>query len=72
MMAQLQFVAMHAPSADFMIFELTPAVSSTGMDEIKENEDDPNVDKISENIVEEDSGPKPGFARRRVTRSVEK
>ena len=64
-------MAMYATTADFMILELTPAVSSTGIDEYKENEDDPNVDKISENIVEVECGPRPGFARRRVTRSVE-
>ena len=65
-------MAMYATTADFIILELAPAVSSTGMNEYKENEDDPNVDKISENIVEVESGPRPGFARRRVTRSVEK
>ena len=65
-------MAMYATSADYMILELTPAVSSTGMDDFKENEDSPNVDEISENIVEVECGPRPGFARGRVTRSVEK
>ena len=64
-------MAMYATTADFIILELTPAVSSTEMDEYKENENDPNVDKISENIVEVECGPRPGFARKRVTRSVE-
>ena len=63
---------MYATSADYTILELTPAVSSKGMDGFKENEDNSNVDEISENIVEVECGPRPGFARRRVTRSVEK
>ena len=65
-------MALYAPSADFMNLELMPAVSSKGMDGFKENEDNSNVDEISENIVEVECGPRPGFARGRVTRSVEK
>ena len=57
-------------AADFMILVII-AVSPMATEELKENEDDPNFDEISENIVEVERGPKPGFARGRVTRSYE-
>ena len=56
-------------AADFMSLVITIAVSPTASEEFKENEDDLNFDKISDNIVEVERGPRPGFARRRVTRS---
>ena len=59
-------------AADFRILVIMVAVTPTAAEEFKENEDDPNLNKISDNIVEVERGPKPGFARRRVTRSLEK
>ena len=59
-------------AADVMILVIMVAVTPTAAEEFKENEDDPNLNKISDNIVEVERGPKPGFARRRVTRSLEK
>ena len=59
-------------AADLMILVIMVAVTPTAAEEFKENEDDPNLNKISDNIVEVERGPKPGFARRRVTRSLEK
>ena len=55
-------------AADFMILVIS-AVSPTATEEFKENEDDLNFDKISDSIVEVERGPRPGFARERVTRS---
>ena len=54
-----------------MSLVITIAVSPTAPKEFKENEDDLNFDKISDNIVEVERGPRPGFARGRVTRSLE-
>ena len=59
-------------AADVMSLVIMVAVTPTAAEEFKENEDEYNVDKISDNIVEVERGPKPGFARRRVTRSLEK
>ena len=59
-------------AAAFMSLVITIAVSPTAPKEFKENEDDLNFDKISDNIVEVERGPRPGFARGRVTRSLEK
>ena len=58
-------------ATDVMILVIMVAVTPTAAEEFKENEDESNVDKISENIVEVECGPRPGFARKRVTRSVE-
>ena len=59
-------------AADVMILVIMVAVTPTAAEEFKENEDESNVDKISDNIVEVERGPRPGFARKRVTRSLEK